>query len=102
YAKAVELGGDESSALLLDLGIGYVKSGQWAEAKDALTKCAELMPSDARVHEHLGLALAKLDALPAAERSYQTAVELDDARGAAKKALAEVRVALGKKDAAVE
>src|SRR5690606_28310069 len=34
YAKAVELGGDASSQLLIDLGLGYVRSKQWAQALD--------------------------------------------------------------------
>src|SRR5690606_14245002 len=85
YAKAVELGGDSSSGLLIDLGLGYVRSKQWAQALDALEKCAALAPRDANVRESLALTRRMLGDVPGAEREYAKAVELDPSRGNALK-----------------
>ncbi len=68
--KAVELD-PQNGAYLDSLGWVYFKSGQYAQAEEALRKATERISTDPTVHDHLGQVYEKTGNLKMAVAQWQ-------------------------------
>jgi len=66
----------EASSLNVQLGIGYLRQGDWQSARVKLERAIEQNPGNAVAHRALGLVYEKLGDIEAAERNYRRAVSL--------------------------
>jgi len=67
---------EEAAALNLDLGIGYLRQGDFEQAIIKLRKSIDEDPNNPTAHRALGLAYEELDDKKGAEKEYRTAVRL--------------------------
>jgi len=72
-------------------GDAALERGEAALAVDELERAAALEPRSSAVQNHLGIAYEASRDLPAAQRAYQRAVELDCSNRAAERNLAALR-----------
>ena len=72
---------EDAAALNLDLGIGYLRQGDFEQAITKLRKSIDEDPNNPTAHRALGLAYEEMDDKKGAEEEYRTAVRLgsDDA-----------------------
>ena len=66
------------------LGVEYVQSRQFAEARTSFEEAVRLMPHESVNHSNLGVSLVVTGDLNSAEREARTAIELDPANTRAK------------------
>ena len=67
---------DEAADLNVQLGISYLRQGDWQSARIKLEKATEQNPDNAIAHRALGLVYENLDDTGGAERHYRRAVAL--------------------------
>ena len=67
---------EEAAALNLDLGIGYLRQGDFEQAIAKLRKSIDEDPDNPTAHRALGLAYEELDDKKGAEKEYRIAVRL--------------------------
>jgi type IV pilus assembly protein PilF len=67
---------EEAADLNVQLGIGYLRQGDWQSARVKLEKATEQDPENAVAHRALGLVYENLDDIDGAERHYRRAVSL--------------------------
>jgi type IV pilus assembly protein PilF len=68
--------GTEAAQYNLELGIGYLRQGNLAAAKEKLERSIEQDPGLATAHSALGLVYERLEDLDSAERQYRRAATL--------------------------
>jgi len=73
------------------LGVEYVESGQFDEARNSFEEAARLMPHESVNHSNLGFSLAVAGDWNSAEQEARTAIQLDPANARAKTLLELVR-----------
>ena len=80
---------DPSSAPYVDnlLGMEYMLTSQFKEAKNSFEDAVRLMPHESINHSNLGLSLAYVGELDSAEREERQALQLDRANARAKSIL---------------
>jgi len=80
---------DPSSAPYVDnlLGMEYMLTSQFKEAKSSFEEAVRLMPHESINHSNLGLSLAYVGELDSAEREERQALQLDRANARAKSIL---------------
>jgi len=66
------------------LGVEYVQSQQFAEARTSFEEAVRLMPHESINHSNLGFSLAVTGDLSSAEQEARTAIRLDAANSKAK------------------
>ena len=66
------------------LGVEYVESQQFAEARTSFEEAVRLMPHESINHSNLGFSLAVAGDLNSAEQEARTAIQLDPANSRAK------------------
>lgn len=76
YQKALEMDGKLVAASLA-MGYVYAGNGEWLAARDAFEHARSLLPGDARVRFHVGLAAYHQGDFAAARRSFEAALDLD-------------------------
>ncbi len=79
------------------LGVEYVESGQFAEARSSFEEAVRLMPHESVNHSNLGFSLAVAGEWNSAEQEAHTAIQLDPANSRAKTLLDLVRGRKSKK-----
>jgi len=67
---------EEAADLNVQLGISYLRQGDWQSARIKLEKATEQNPDNAIAHRALGLVYENLDDTGGAERHYRRAVAL--------------------------
>lgn len=67
---------EEAADLNMQLGIGYLRQGDFKSAQAKLEKAVELDPDNVTAHRALGLVYEQLGDIPGAERHYRRAVSL--------------------------
>jgi len=67
---------EEAAELNVQLGIGYLRQGDWQSARVKLERAAEQDPDNVVAHRALGLVYEKLGDIEGAERHYQRSVSL--------------------------
>jgi type IV pilus assembly protein PilF len=67
---------EEAADLNVQLGIGYLRQGDWQSARVKLEKAVEQDSGNAVAHRALGLVYENLDDIDGAERHYRRAVAL--------------------------
>ncbi len=92
----IEIDRAEAARLNLQLGIGYIRSGQYAVALDKLKKSLEYNDDSAEAHNAIGLVYEELRDYPEAERHYAQAVALKPGYQAARANLARFQCARGR------
>lgn len=65
----------EAARLNMDLGIGYLRQGEYESARVKLEKSIQEEPNNATAHRALGLTYERLGAIDKAETEYRTAVK---------------------------
>ncbi len=83
-----------------NLGVAYIKMGQWREARDAFAEAIRLHPDNAEAHYNLGLANGKLNRDQEARAQFAEAIRLDPAMAKAHKNLGLAYLNLGMLDQA--
>ncbi len=74
--QGAEMVPEEAAQLNLELGIGYLRQGEWQRARVKLEKALDLNPKLVTANTALGLVYEKLGDGPAAERYYTKAIKL--------------------------
>lgn len=65
---------EEAARLNLNLGLGYLRQGNYSEARIKLEKSIREQPNNPTAHRALGLVYERLEDDPGAEKEYRTAV----------------------------
>jgi Flp pilus assembly protein TadD len=73
------------------LGVEYVESGQYSEARSSFEEAVRLMPHESVNHSNLGFSLAVAGDWSSAEQEARTAIQLDSANTKAKTLLELIR-----------
>ncbi len=67
---------DEAASLNVQLGIGYLRQGDWNSARAKLDKATEQDPGNVIAHTALGLVYQNLGDVEGAEKNFRRAVDL--------------------------
>jgi len=68
---------EEAAELNVQLGIGYLRQGDWQSARVKLERAAELNPDNVLAHRALGLVYQELGDMEGAERNFRRSVALN-------------------------